>query len=460
MGTSLVDQAIHMLLEQGLPMLPSRGDQKKPCVSWKEFQDRRPTENEIRSWDRKFRPNRWGFVAGKLSGRIVVDFDGEAGLERMEKWGIKPHLRTGSGGYHLHVVHPGWRVPTMNAKTSKASWPWPGVDIRGDGGFAVLLGRNRNGPYVQLRELVPEPFEALPADLRTFLRGHHTKEQLTAKQSCRPQPIRDGGGRVDRERLIRKALELSQNGRNNAGFWLACQLRDNGYDIGEAESAMRCYLSSVGPKNTRGQRESYSEHEMLATVSQAYSRAVRDPWERRKYSSGEQEHTTNVVPSSRRGLADNPLFADASESIGIYVGQTGDPLAGPRGDPLSRVDYSRLPREVISDRRLNGTDLRVYGVLAAHSWQGSVVTVGKRRIAKLAPCAERLVSPSLTKLEAAGHVQRVPRKKGQRGFYMLTSLVFGQKQRAGVHETIAIPDGRRRLASVRKDPKLTRTARG
>jgi hypothetical protein len=30
----------------------------------------------------------------------------------------------------------------LNAKTSKRTWPWKGLDIRGDGGFAVLLGRN------------------------------------------------------------------------------------------------------------------------------------------------------------------------------------------------------------------------------------------------------------------------------------------------------------------------------
>jgi hypothetical protein len=32
------------------------------------------------------------------------------------------------------------------------------------------------------------------------------------------------------------------DGRNNSGFWLACQLRDNCHDIGDAEAAMREYL--------------------------------------------------------------------------------------------------------------------------------------------------------------------------------------------------------------------------
>jgi hypothetical protein len=63
----------------------------------------------------------------------------------MVEWGIEPHVRTRSGGSHFYLRHPGWPVATLNAKSGKASWPWPGLDIRGDGGFAVLLGHNDKG---------------------------------------------------------------------------------------------------------------------------------------------------------------------------------------------------------------------------------------------------------------------------------------------------------------------------
>src|SRR5260370_30200757 len=129
MGNNLVDQAVRFLEDLGLPMVPSKGMQKKPCIGWKVFQSKRPTVDQIREWDKKFRPERWGWVTGRLSGRVVVDFDGDKGRQWMNAWGIKPHLRTGSGGFHCHFVHPGWPAPTLNAKTGKESWPWPGLHL-------------------------------------------------------------------------------------------------------------------------------------------------------------------------------------------------------------------------------------------------------------------------------------------------------------------------------------------
>lgn len=39
--------------------------------------------------------------------------------------------------------------------------------------------------------------------------------------------------------LLNKALgKATQGNRNETGFWLACQLRDNGYSEGEAEGIM------------------------------------------------------------------------------------------------------------------------------------------------------------------------------------------------------------------------------
>src|SRR5512132_4123466 len=137
MHKDLTEQAIDFLVQRRWPMLPSSGAQKKPSVPWKRFQKQLPTADQVRQWSRRFRPERWGLVTGEFAGIVVVDFDGEAGAELMRNWSINPHVRTGSGGFHCYVQHPGWHVPTLNAKSSKASWPWPGLDIRGDGGFAV-----------------------------------------------------------------------------------------------------------------------------------------------------------------------------------------------------------------------------------------------------------------------------------------------------------------------------------
>ena len=52
------------------------------------------------------------------------------------------------------------------------------------------------------------------------------------------QPEPKVGPRVDGALLIRDALKMAQGGRNDAGIWLACQLRDNGYARADAKAAM------------------------------------------------------------------------------------------------------------------------------------------------------------------------------------------------------------------------------
>src|ERR1039458_5949074 len=84
--------------------------------------DRRRTREELTRWWSEG-PAAWGIVTGRISGVVVLNFDGEAGLETLRKLNLRPHVRTGSGGAHLYLRHPGWKVPTLNGKS-----PGPGRD--------------------------------------------------------------------------------------------------------------------------------------------------------------------------------------------------------------------------------------------------------------------------------------------------------------------------------------------
>src|SRR5262249_11935490 len=68
------------------------------------------------------------------------------------------------------------------------------------------------------------------------------------------------------------------NGRNAAGFELACQARDNNYDQSEAEALIAEYAQDVGPYDQHGDQQPYTLAEGLASVAQAYSRPPRQPW--------------------------------------------------------------------------------------------------------------------------------------------------------------------------------------
>jgi putative DNA primase/helicase len=199
---------------------------------------------------------------------------------------LTPHVRTPSGGHHAYIVHPGFRVPTLNAKTKEAlARLYPGLDIRGDGGYAIFYGVNDRGEYQWLRQPNPDPFESLAADLQALPKkcGEQTSEN-PAKQTRSST-----NGRVQAERLVSEALKRSAGGRNDAGFWLAAQLRDNCYSQGEAEQVMLDYACRVPDENTKGQNEQYSRREALASLRQAYARPAREPWVVRVQDHAETE---------------------------------------------------------------------------------------------------------------------------------------------------------------------------
>lgn len=60
---------------------------------------------------------RMGVVTGQCYHFLVLDFDGTRGIQTMQRLGIQPHVRTGSGGYHAYIVYPDdLNVRTWNFK--------------------------------------------------------------------------------------------------------------------------------------------------------------------------------------------------------------------------------------------------------------------------------------------------------------------------------------------------------
>ena len=112
--------------------------------------------------------------------------------------------------------------------------------------------------------------------------------------------------------------------------------------------------------------------------------------------------------------------------------------------------YARLPDSVLFDRGLSMTARSVYGVLARHAFQGTTANIGQRRIAKLLGVHAETVNLAIHELEACKHI-RVRGTGKARRIYHLCSLVFGQKQRAGIEEVISSPSRTPRLASVRSN---------
>lgn len=306
-------------IDLGLSVIPC-GPNKRPVIkAWKPFQSKRATKEELEAWHR-LRPALWAIITGAISRRVVLDFDGEAGVRTMSGLGIKPHRSTPSGGFHADFHHPGWRVPTLNSRTKRELGArWPGLDIRADGGYAIFDGRTARGEYRWLRDPAPYPLDLLPAELRQFLGLAHPPKS-PASINGTERSTASAGGRVDAERLMRMAIERAGvEGRNNSGLWLACQLRDNGYAKSEALAVMRSYRACAPGTNTKGAREAYTEQEVFATVKEAYSRPAREAWAR-KPAAPAKETPAGRPRANRAELLSQPFsdYGNAQRVIACY----------------------------------------------------------------------------------------------------------------------------------------------
>ncbi|MCE5311474.1 MAG: bifunctional DNA primase/polymerase [Acidobacteriales bacterium] len=290
--------------ERGFSTIPVNRD-KRPRFSWKVYQERLPTADELNDWWKQ-RPDAWAVVAGAISGAVILDFDGHEGLATLQMLTLRPHVLTGSGGAHVYFQHPGWPVKTLNCKSKhELGQKYAGMDIRADGGYAVFAGRNQSGEYEWLRDMEPDRLEVLPLDLREFLGLLTPEVDATAAQ------------RIAGEVLVQRALALINGGRgrNDAGFWLAVQLRDNGYTEDEAIAVMDSYRSHTPLFNAKGEVESYTVEESLHSVRQAFRKAVRLPWTSRAQSKVTEIELRSPSPAPTDGERSLPTIVASDREL-------------------------------------------------------------------------------------------------------------------------------------------------
>jgi P4 family phage/plasmid primase-like protien len=338
--------------ERGWSVIPV-GSNKKPLLDkWTPYQTTQPTRDELDEWAREAgkRLAGWAVITGQLSEIVIIDFDGETGRQTADALGIQPHVRTGSGGYHLYVRHPGWPVKTLNHKSKKELGErYPGVDIRADGGYAVFTGNNESGHYQWLRDPTPDDLTVLPDEMRDFLglltdprdkpeapREAPAPLPFTPPTTPAPAPAARTNlpRRVPSQYILGSALSrLITEGRNDAGFWLACQLRDNNYTQAEARDVMSQYVDHCPSTNRKGEREAYELRDALESLRQAFTQPPRQPWPDKPLpdtsitrSSRNAAGTNNDNPPPAGGKKEPPtlvelrdLYLDQLELTGQYL---------------------------------------------------------------------------------------------------------------------------------------------
>jgi hypothetical protein len=323
--------------------------------TWKPFQTTPPGLEQVEKWARDYDPQAWAVVTGPVSRIVVEDFDGDAGIESMRKLGVQPHVKTGSGGYHRYLLlqHPGFHVPTLNGKAApELGKLYPGFDIRADGGYAIFFGHNLYGEYVHLRALEPDPCTAGDIQRLQAIASLSSSGRGSEKNQTESIP----GGRTRAGRLLKSALRLSGDGRNKAGFWLACELRDNKYTESEAATVMRRFCNSVGPSDQKGRDEPYTESEALASLEQAYSTPPREPRGKVRSvpaeGSGDPGNGKNTLPAIYIGT--RQMRDTTGECLDALIGANDPPRVFARGAAMVELVRTMEGRNIIRNLNVSG----------------------------------------------------------------------------------------------------------
>ena len=264
----------------GFRVFPLVEGQKYPLTK-NGFKDATTDEHQIGLWWNKHPNAGIGIATGHLednTGFFVLDIDMKDGVDGLstlsnlqsqnETLPLTLEVDTPSGGKHLFFLSAGIEIRNSQGHLGE------GLDIRGEGGYVVAPPTELpNGSYISNHKFEVAQIANSPEWLVELL---HKPKQVT---NIFTTPYHLDLPSPDQEMadlLLRRAISLAKGelGRNEAGFWLACQLRDNGFDKKWTQSVMTEYGRVV--KSYK--KHEYEVEEALSSVEQAFSREPREPW--------------------------------------------------------------------------------------------------------------------------------------------------------------------------------------
>lgn len=224
---SLLDEALKYA-GMGLAVFPVR--QNKTPYTPHGCKDAKTAEKVIRAWWKRWPEANIGIATGSISGGIVVvdiDIDEDKGIygdDSLREWekehGELPETWraiTGRGGFHYYY--------RSDQEIKNATSIYPGVDVRGEGGYVVAPPSiHQNGNSYQW-EISPDEMDIhfLDDRVKSFITGE-TKQDEEKKQ--------------EKKEKFRLPAKIASGQRNNTLFKYACSLQSIGYEDEEIFSAL------------------------------------------------------------------------------------------------------------------------------------------------------------------------------------------------------------------------------
>lgn len=225
---STMEQWAQYYRAQGLSVIPVSG--KMPLIKWAEFQERCASEEEIKTWWKKWPEADIGMVTGEISNRFVLDIDGAEAEQAIFNFNLPltQCVKT-KRGRQIHFRYPG----ILQAKTTLVG-VLPNLDTRGEGGYVKLppsIFSDQTGRYEWQRGL-----EVALAECPQWLLG------LLIEKNKPRQIDRESG-----ESWLSNILNGIKDGNRNASFTsIAGSLRSRGYSASDIYLFLADKAESVG----------------------------------------------------------------------------------------------------------------------------------------------------------------------------------------------------------------------
>jgi len=253
----------------GWSVFPLAG--KVPYEGMHGHRDATTDREQIAAWWSEHPKANIGLATGRDAGVLVVDMDVPKdyfGLKELqEQYDKLPQTRTSntaSGGLHYYFQYPedGITYPNKVGLAEKI-----GVDVRAEGGYVVLPPSQLYGRLTYSWTHFDTPIAPLPDWLHALLPKKGEHQQF-------PHGLRFASP-TGQKWLDEAVARATEGNRNAVGFWLACQLRDDGMSQEHAQAFILAFANRIPQENSP-----YTSQEAVKSVRSAYGRLPRPPAER------------------------------------------------------------------------------------------------------------------------------------------------------------------------------------
>ncbi len=128
-----LEQALHYAEKFEWSIIPVRANKKPLLASWKKYQKERASRDQIIGWFKQFPDANIAVVTGQISNLLIVDIDPRHGGSYEKFKDIETvKSKTGGNGYHIFFRY--------EEGVKNQAGTVPGIDVRGEAGYAVLPG--------------------------------------------------------------------------------------------------------------------------------------------------------------------------------------------------------------------------------------------------------------------------------------------------------------------------------